>query len=272
MNIIELVTTYRFMQNALMCVLLITPLFSLLGNVIVVRKQAFFSDALGHSALTGIALGVIFGAADLNAVMVLFCIGFALVLNLIMERNRSSSDTIISVFSSAAVALGLSILSRGGNFSRYSGLLVGDILSIRRIEVLYLFILLIIVIAVFVVIGNKIYAISLERTLSRARQFPVRVVENIFAALVAAVVALSIRWTGILLINALLILPAASSGNISVSLREYQFFSVCFSMFSGVVGLFVSYYINVATGPVIVLVAAVIYFVTYAYRRRCSGS
>ena len=82
---------------------------------------------------------------------------------------------------------------------------------------------------------------------------------------IALVVTLSIKWVGILLINALLILPAASSRNISENMREYHLYSVIFSVFSGMVGLFVSYYTNVATGPMIVIVASVIYFATYLY-------
>ena len=80
-------------------------------------------------------------------------------------------------------------------------------------------------------------------------------------------VMLSIKWVGILIINALLILPAASSRNISENLREYHFFSILFSMFSGIVGLFISYYTNVATGPMIVIIASVIFFATYFYGR-----
>ena len=89
--------------------------------------------------------------------------------------------------------------------------------------------------------------------------------ENIFAVLVALIVMLSIKWVGILIINALLILPAASSRNISENMREYHLYSVIFSLFSGVVGLFVSYYTNVATGPMIVIVASLIYFGTYLF-------
>lgn len=93
----------------------------------------------------------------------------------------------------------------------------------------------------------------------------VRLLEDVFAVLVALIVMLSIKWVGILLINALLILPAASSRNISENMREYHLYSIIFSVFSGLIGLFVSYYTNVATGPMIVIAAAVIYFATYLY-------
>lgn len=78
----------------------------------------------------------------------------------------------------------------------------------------------------------------------------------------------SIKWVGILIINALLILPAASARNISENMREYHFFSVLFSLFSGILGLIISYFVNVATGPSIVIIASVIYFATYVWGRK----
>ena len=110
-------------------------------------------------------------------------------------------------------------------------------------------------------------AISIHRTVAKSKQIPVKLMDNLFAVLVALIVMLSIKWVGILIINALLILPAASSRNISSNMREYHLFSLIFSVFSGVVGLVVSYYTNVATGPMIVIIASVIYFATYLYGR-----
>ena len=105
---------YGFMRNALFAILIITPLFALLGTMIVNKKMAYFSDALGHSALTGIAVGVILGMQDTTISMVIFAVAFALLLNKISSRNVASTDTIISVFSSCSVAIGLAILSAGG--------------------------------------------------------------------------------------------------------------------------------------------------------------
>ena len=125
---------YGFMKNALIAILIITPLFGLMGTMIVNKKMAYFSDALGHSALTGIAVGVVCGMQDTNLSMVLFAIVFALLLNKIGSAGIAT-DTIISVFSSCSVAIGLAILSKGGNFSKYSSILVGDVLSITRREI-----------------------------------------------------------------------------------------------------------------------------------------
>ena len=243
---------YGFMKNALLAVLIITPLFGILGTMIVNKKMAFFSDSLGHSALTGIAIGAVLGMKDTTLSMILFAIVFALLLNKIAEKSTASTDTLISVFSSASMALGLAILSKGGNFSKYSALLVGDILSITRREILYLVAIFAVTLVFWVLAFNKLCAESVNVTLAKSKGIPVKVIENLFSILIALIVMLSIKWIGIL----------------SQNMREYHFFSVVFSIFSGVLGLLVSYYTNVATGPMIVLIASVIYFSTYAYGRR----
>ncbi len=259
---------YGFMQNALLAVLIITPLFGILGTMIVNKKMAYFSDALGHSALTGIAVGVVCGVQDTTLSMVIFAVIFALLLNKISSSNVASNDTIISVFSSCSVAIGLAILSAGGNFSKYSSLLVGDILSITQEEILYLIIIFVITVLFWIFGFNFLNSICIHRTVAKSKQIPVKLMDNLFAVLIALIVMLSIKWVGILIINALLILPAASARNISCNMREYHLFSMIFSLFSGVVGLVVSYYTNVATGPMIVIIASIIYFATYFYRRR----
>ncbi|MDD6191522.1 MAG: metal ABC transporter permease [Lachnospiraceae bacterium] len=256
---------YDFMRRAFIAILVITPLLGILGTMIVHKKMAYFSDALGHSALTGIAIGVVLGVMDTNVSMVIFAIVFAFLLNQINRKNLAATDTIISVFASCSTAIGLAILSRGGNFSKYAGILVGDILSITSKEILYLVVIFAVTGVFWCVAVNKLNAISIHPTLAKSRNISVRLVEDIFAVIIALIVTLSIKWIGILLINALLILPAASSRNISSNMREYHGFSVLFSVFSGIIGLVISYFTNVATGPMIVIVASVIYFATYLY-------
>ena len=130
--------TYPFMVRALLAVLLIMPLFSLLGTLVVNRRMSFFSDALGHSALTGVALGVLLGMADPTPVMLLFAAVFAVGLNAIRRSRLSSTDTVIGVFSACGVALGLTLLSRLG-FSSYQSLLIGDIVSVTEGQLWVLF-------------------------------------------------------------------------------------------------------------------------------------
>ena len=255
---------YTFMKNALLAILLITPIFAILGTMIVNNKMAFFSDALGHSALTGIAIGMLLGISNINISMILFAVIFALLLNFIKNKTTYGADTIISVFSSIAIALGLAILAQTGNFNKYSSYLVGDILSITPAEILYLFITFIAIMLFWYFIFNKLNVISINKTLAKSRGINTKLIDNIFVILIAVIVMISIRWIGILLINSLLILPAAASRNIAKNMRSYHLLSVIFSMFSGIVGLILSYYWNIPTGPMIVIISGIIYFLTFA--------
>ena len=202
---------YEFMKNAFLAILLISPIFAILGTMIVNNKMAFFSDALGHSALTGIALGSLIGISNLNIGMIIFAIGFALLLNHVKNKTTYGADTIISVFSSIAIALGLAILAQTGNFNQYSSYLVGDILSITDTEILYVFLIAIVVLVFWYFTFNKLNLISINTTLAKSKGINVKKIDNLFVVLIAIIVMISIRWIGILLINSLLILDNLAS-------------------------------------------------------------
>ena len=258
---------YNFMKNAFVAILLITPLLGVLGTMAVNNKMAFFSDALGHSALTGVALGVLLGIQNDLISMIAFGVLLALVITRVKSAKTASADTVISVFSSTAIALGLVILS-GGGFSKYSQYLIGDILSITPREILLLAITLVIVILIWGIIYNRLLLLSINTDLAASRGVKTAVVENIFVVLVAVVVMLSIKWVGVLLINSLLILPAAAARNLARSSRQYLAFSVLIAMVCGVGGLIASFYFNTSAGATIVLLCAAVFFATYAARRR----
>ena len=258
---------YTFMKNALIAIILISPIFAILGTMIVNNKMAFFSDALGHSALTGIAIGMLLGFSNINISMIFFAIIFALLLNFVKNKTTYGVDTIISVFSSIAIALGLAMLAQSGNFNKYSSYLVGDILSITNAEILYLLLAFIAVLVFWYFAFNKLNVTSINSSLAKSRGIKTKVIDNIFVVLIAIIVMISIRWIGILLINSLLILPAASNRNITKNMRSYHLVSVLFSMFAGVSGLIISYYWNIPTGPMIVLISGIIYFITFGIKK-----
>ena len=253
---------YNFMKNALLAILIITPLFGILGTMVINNKMAFFSDALGHSAFTGLAIGTIFGIKDTNLSMVLYAILFALLLNNINRKKTLSTDTVISVFSSLSMAIGLMILSRGGKFSNYSSLLIGDILSITMGEIGLLCIVFVVTIIYWFLCFNKLNSVGVNISLARSKNIKTNIIEDSFSVLIAIIVMLSIKWVGILLINALLILPAAAGKNIASNMREYHLFSVLIAAFSGLMGLILSYYLGTATGPTVVIIAAIMFFIT----------
>jgi zinc transport system permease protein len=256
------------MKNALLAVIIIAPLMGILGTMAVNNKMAFFSDALGHSALTGIALGVLLGVDNEIISLIAFGVFSALIITRVKNKGSSSSDTVISVFSSTAIALGLLVLSYGGGFSKYSAYLVGDILSVSQSEILYLFIALVAVIVIWSLIYNKLLLISINRELAASRGIKTVLYENIFVIVVAVVVMLSIKSVGILLINSLLILPAATARNISKNSRSYLVFSVVTSLVCGVGGLIASFYTDTSAGATIVMTLAVVFFATYIFKKR----
>ncbi len=272
-NIIEFILPfsfmeYDFMKNALLAIFIISPLFGLVGSMIVNNKMSFFSDALGHSALTGIAIGAILGISNYSLSMVIFAVLFAILLNYIKNKKTASTDTIISVFSSVSIALGLVLLSKYGGINKYSQYLVGDILSVTASEILMLLIMLIITVLIWCKLSNKLITISTDVSLARAKGIKVQVIENVFGVLIAVLVMLTIKWVGILLINALLILPAAAARNISGNMREYTIYSILFSLVAGFTGLILSYIFAVATGPTIVVISGIMYAVTFVFRKK----
>ena len=184
-------------------------------------------------------------------------------LNYVKHKTTYSADTIISVFSSIAIAIGLILLSRTGGFNKYSSYLIGDILSITTQEIMYLFITFVLIIAFWMCIFNKLHSISINASLAKSKGISVNLIDNIFVIAIAITVMISIRWIGILLINSLLILPAASSRNIAKNMRSYHLFAIIFSILSGMLGIIISFYINIPTGPTIVVISGIIYLITF---------
>ena len=260
--------SYTFMKNALLAMLLITPLFGVLGTMAVDNKMAFFSDALGHSALTGIAIGVMLGWQNQMAAMLLFGILWAVLITFVKHHSKMSADTIISVFSSTSIALGLVVLSRGGAFAKYSSVLVGDVLSITQADLAYLLLALLVTAAAWLMLFNPLMITSVNSPLARSRGVRSRMTEYAFTSLVAVAVMVSIRWVGVMLINSLLILPAAASRNVARNAAGYMRLSVMISMVCGVCGLILSYYLDTSAGAAVVLLCALVYFATLPLRRK----
>lgn len=254
---------YDFMKNAFLAAILIAPLFALLGTMAVNNKMAFFSDALGHSAFTGIGLGVLLGLDDPLLAMLAFGIFLGLVITKVKSANMVSSDTVISVFSSAALALGIVILSASGGFAKYSSYLIGDILTVGQGDLLMIAVVLIIAYLLWALLYNQLLLLSVNRSLAASRGVKVMLVENIFVMMVAVAVMVSIRWVGILMINSLLILPAAAARNITSTTRSYHWTATVFGLASSVVGLGISYTFGTSAGATMVLTAAVLFFLTY---------
>ncbi len=253
---------HGFMKNAFLAVLLVTPLFGLLSTMVVSNRMAFFSDSLGHGAFTGLAVGVLLGWLSPLLSLVAFSVVFALLITYIKNRSSASTDTIIGVFSSTGIALGLMLMSRGGGFNKYSSYLIGDLLSISPEEIGSLFFVFLAVVLVWALVFNSLLVLSINASFARSRGVAAFLTEGLFASVLAVVVAVSIQWVGLLIINSLLVLPAAAARNIAQDVKSYHLLSVAVALFSGVAGLLLAYYCNMAAGASIVVVAAAVFFLT----------
>ncbi len=236
--------SHTFMKNAFIAILIITPLFGLLSTMVVSNKMSFFADSLGHGAFTGIALGILLGGMDPMWGATLFSVCFAIAITVIKNKGTSSTDTIIGVFSSMSIALGLVLMSFSSSLSKFSSYLVGDLLSISQGQIVLLIFVFIAVITLWVLIFNKLLVTSLNTSLANSRGMNTLLIEIIFTCTIAVIVTITIRWVGLLIINSLLVLPAAAARNISKNVRQYHLFSILIAIFSGIVGLIISYYLK----------------------------
>ena len=256
---------WEFMQNALLALLLLAPLFGLLSTMIVTGRMSFFSDALGHSAFTGIAIGCICGLAP-TAVAVAFSVAFALLFSYVRSRSNQAADTLIGVFSSTAVALGIFIATLGGgSFTKYNKYLIGDVLSVTPAEIGILAIVLVCVAVFWVIFGNRLVLVSIHAPLASSRGLKVKATQTGFTAVV---VTLAINWVGLLMLNSLLVLPAASARNVAKNLRQYHGLSVLFALTASLLGLTLSYHLGASTGAAISLCLALIFAVSFLSRKK----
>ena len=259
---------WTFMKNALLAVLLMAPLFGLMSTMIVTGKMSFFSDVLGHSAFTGIAIGSILGIAAPTVIAVIFSLLFALLFSFVRSRSSHTADTLIGVFSSTAVALGIFIATYGGgSFTKYNTYLIGDILSVTQSEIAMLGIVLVVVLVFWIFFCNRMTLTSIHPQLASSRGISVSAIQTAFTAVIAVVVTLAISWVGLLILNSLLVLPAASARNVSKNLKQYHLFSVLFALLSSMAGLVISYYLGTSAGASICLVLAFVFAVTFCFRK-----
>ena len=258
-----------FMKNALLAVLVISPLFGLLSTMVVHSRMSFFSDALGHSAFTGMAIGAICGFGEPTWAAVVFAVLFAILFNLVRRRSALTSDTVIGVFSSTAVALGIFLSTLGGrSFTKFNSLLIGDILSVEPGKIGVLALILLVVVILWAVSFDHLMLSTVHPTLAGSRGIKVFWQETVFSVAIAVVVTLSMTWVGLLVINSLLVLPAAAARNTARNMAQYHLFSVLGAVVCGIAGLMTSYYLGSSAGASITLYLAVWFAISFALRKK----
>jgi zinc transport system permease protein len=238
-----------------------------------IKRMAFFSQSVGNAAMTGVAIGVLVGESYTSPYLSMFgfCLLFALTLKYTQQRTTLPNDTLIGVFLSISLAVGASLLlfvSAKINTHVMESVLFGSILAVDYTDMN----VLLAVTAACAVIGLPLYnamlLASLNPSLAHARGVPVRVVEYLFVVLVTLVTVACLKIIGAVLVEALLLIPAAAARNVSRSLPVLVTLAALIATFSCVVGILVpmQFYIPVPTGGAIVIVAALVFALTTIIR------
>ena len=260
----------RFMQTAMLGLLLIAPMAAVAGTQVVNFRMAFFSDAIGHSAFAGVAFGLLFAVSP-GVTMPLLAVIVGLGIMTVKQRSGLSTDTIIGVFFSAVVAAGLAVVSRYPQAARDMQMfLYGDILTISDSDIAVMFLLLCVFLVFQIFSFNKLICIGLNLQLAKAHRIRTGLYQYLFAALLSLVVILSVKAVGVLLVTAMLITPAAAARNLAGSYGKMLWISVLIRLISAIAGLLLSAqeWMRTAAGATIVLCSCVFFCISLLFRRR----
>lgn len=260
---------YSFVVNALISSVIIGPLLGGLGTMVVIKKMAFFSEAIGHAALTGIALAVLVGESYESPYIMLYtyCLAFAFLINFTRNRTKMGQDTLIGIFLSISIALGGSLIiliSDKVNVHILESVLFGSILTVSDKDIHILFISSILIFLIIMYKYNYMLLSSFNKSISEIKGVNTLFIEYLFIILITIVTVSAIKIIGAALVEALFLIPAASSKNISHSLKDFISYSIVFATISCIIGILFPLYIdlNIPSGGSIILVSSLIFLVT----------
>jgi zinc transport system permease protein len=248
-----------FMQRALMGGVLTGLMGGILGSFTILRQLSFFCDALGHSALLGISIGYLLG---LNPSLVLlpFAVIFALAVSYLLEHTRLWTDALLNIIYSSSLAIAIIILSFVGQYKGgINNLLFGDILAVQEIDLVLSSSLLFICILFIGMTLRTQMLLTVNEPLAIARGVAVSTQSTIFIVLLSLVVGISIKSIGVLLVSAFVVIPACAARLLSSAFTHYVLLSAGLGALSAVIGMIISAWFNVPSGPSIVATQLVIF-------------
>ncbi len=258
--------SYGFVINALLAGLIIGPILGGLGTLVVVKRFAFFSEAVGHSALTGVAIGILLGEPYTGPYGSLFgyCLLFGILLNYLRNRTGLAPDTLIGVFLSISLALGASVLlvlAGRINIHILENVLFGSVLTVNSADLAVLAVVGLATAAMALPYYNRMMLASFNPQLAAVRKVPVKALDYLFVALVTIVTVASVKVIGAILVGALLVIPAACARLRSSSLRGFFWLSVLIATASSLAGILLPIQLDlpVPSGAAIILVAGVLF-------------
>ena len=251
-----------FLIRALLAGIGIALVTGPLGCFVVWRRMSFFGDTLSHSALLGVLLSVAF---NLNISLTIFAVSslIALILLRLQKTTNLPNDALLGLLSHSALAVGMVVLGFL-SFIRFDimGLLFGDILSVNIYDLLAIWIGGAFILLVLWYIWKPLFASTVNYELAEAEGMNPEKVNAIFTILLAALIAISIKMVGLLLITGMLIIPTTMARNLSNNPKKMVILSIIGGLLSVFIGLYTSFEINTSSGPTIVVVALILFILS----------
>jgi zinc transport system permease protein len=264
---------YAFVVNSLLCALMLGPLLGGVGTMVVTKRLAFFSEAVGHAAMTGVAFGIILGEPYTAPYVSLFsfCILFGLIMNYTRNRTNMANDTLIGVFLSISIAVGACILlfvSSKINIHILDQVLFGSILTVNDLDMIVLLVITLLCGVLGVVFFNQMLLASFNPSLARLRGVRVTLLDYVFVFMVTVITVASVKIVGAVLVEALLLIPAASARNLSRSVKGFFFGSMVLATLSCLIGIILPMQLSLPlpSGGAIIIVSALFFVASVILR------
>jgi ABC-type Mn2+/Zn2+ transport system permease subunit len=262
---------FGFMQRAFVGGVLVGVICALVGTYVVLRGLAFVGDALAHAAFPGVVIAYLLkGNIYLGATI--FALATAMGIGLVSRRGRVSYDTAIGILFAGAFALGVLLMSmiRGYTVDLFS-FLFGNVLGISTRDLLLVGLLGAIVVLTIILFYKELLLLSFDPTVAEAMGYPAQALNYLLLGLIALTIVISIQAVGIILVVALLVTPSATASLLTERFFRMMILGVLLAALAAVTGLYLSYYLNVASGAAIVLVSTCLFFLVLAGRRLWSS-
>jgi zinc transport system permease protein len=292
--------SFRFNVIELVAIIMVALVCGAVGSLVVGNRMAFFSDALAHCAFAGMGLALLialfsdFVAAHFQDSVLLIMMGFGVAVGLgiawVQERTSLATDTVIGVFFAGAIGFGamfMKAVSGRRRFINPETFLFGASLTIEIDQLVYLFVLLIVTVIFLVFIYNPLLFTTFNASLARSRRVRIRVCNYLFIAFLGVIINMCLHIVGVLLINALLVVPAATAANVSRNMRQMFWWSIGLCLLVGVLGKWLSWDVPIkdptslipihfGTGGTIVVLSVMLFFLSMVlgpwWRNRRAGA
>jgi manganese/iron transport system permease protein len=260
--------TYGFMQRGLAASVMVGVLCAVVGCYVVLRGMAFLGDALAHAILPGVALAYLLkGNLMVGALIAAVVVGLGI--GMLSRQGKIREDTAIGILFAAALALGVAMISTVQTYAvDLTHILFGNILGVSPSDLLIIAVLGVIVIATIVLLYKEFLVVSFDRVLAATLRLPVEVLRNLMLILIALTIVVSLQAVGVGLVAAMLVTPAATAYLLTRRLPIMMVTAALIGAFSGIAGLYLSYYLNIASGAAVVLVATAVFVLAYVFAPR----